>query len=56
MNKLYFLALLMSFTLAEIADSAINYYHDDELISKFNVYREKYANMYKDIEIDLESK
>ena len=32
------------------------YYYYDELVTRLNEYREKYANMYKDIEIDLVSK
>ena len=31
-----------------------NYYYYDELVTKLNIYRETYANMYKDIDIDLE--
>ena len=33
-------------------DNDPKYYDYDELVIKLNEYREKYANMYKDIEID----
>ena len=57
MNNIWISTLLMVLlAIAKSSEASIEYYNDDELITKFNVFREKYANMYKDIEIDAESK
>ena len=53
MNKIYIFAILVCLTLSEEIDN-LTFMHYADLISSFNNYRKKNANIYKEIIIDSE--